>query len=127
MKLTRIVACALAVVAPAVFASGYSLSPYQAFTTGSWADAAAIGDVNGDGRNDVVVTTTFDFDEANDYKVVVFFQKADGTLDAPRKYTYHATAQRNGLALEGRLRRYTLLPNISSEPQDCLLFAKAVK
>jgi RimJ/RimL family protein N-acetyltransferase len=34
---------------------------------------------------------------------------------------------RSGLSLEGRLQRYTLLPNISSEPQDCLLFAKAVK
>jgi RimJ/RimL family protein N-acetyltransferase len=33
----------------------------------------------------------------------------------------------SGLTLEGRLRRYTVLPNISDEPQDCLLFAKAVK
>jgi RimJ/RimL family protein N-acetyltransferase len=35
--------------------------------------------------------------------------------------------ERSGLTLEGLLRRYTLLPNISDEPQDCLLFAKAVK
>ena len=35
--------------------------------------------------------------------------------------------ERSGLSLEGRLVRYTLLPNISDEPQDCLLFAKAVK
>lgn len=35
--------------------------------------------------------------------------------------------ERNGLSLEGQLRRYTVLPNISEEPQDCLLFAKAVK
>lgn len=35
--------------------------------------------------------------------------------------------ERGGLTLEGLLRRYTLLPNISDEPQDCLLFAKAVK
>jgi [ribosomal protein S5]-alanine N-acetyltransferase len=35
--------------------------------------------------------------------------------------------ERSGLTLEGRLKRYTLLPNISSEPQDCLLFAKAVR
>lgn len=35
--------------------------------------------------------------------------------------------ERGGLTLEGRLKRYTLLPNISSEPQDCLLFAKAVR
>lgn len=35
--------------------------------------------------------------------------------------------RRNGLRLEGRLARYALLPNISDEPQDCLLFAKAVR
>ncbi len=35
--------------------------------------------------------------------------------------------ERNGLELEGRLARYTVLPNISAEPQDCLLFAKALR
>jgi ribosomal-protein-alanine N-acetyltransferase len=35
--------------------------------------------------------------------------------------------ERSGLALEGRLARYALLPNLSPEPQDCLLFAKAVR
>ncbi|MCV7301376.1 GNAT family N-acetyltransferase [Mycobacterium barrassiae] len=35
--------------------------------------------------------------------------------------------ERNGLKFEGRLVRYALLPNISSEPQDCLLFAKGVR
>ena len=35
--------------------------------------------------------------------------------------------QRSGLEYEGRLRRYAVLPNISPEPQDCLLFAKAVR
>jgi RimJ/RimL family protein N-acetyltransferase len=35
--------------------------------------------------------------------------------------------ERAGLTLEGRMKRYALLPNISTEPQDCLLFAKAVK
>lgn len=35
--------------------------------------------------------------------------------------------ERAGLALEGRLARYAVFPNISEEPQDCLLFAKAVK
>ena len=99
MKLTRILACALAVAAPAALATSYSLSPLQAFTTGSWADAAAIGDVNGDGRNDVVLTTTNYGDPVNDSKVFVYFQKADGTLDAPLKYSYLSSANRNGLAL----------------------------
>lgn len=35
--------------------------------------------------------------------------------------------ERSGLAFEGRLARYALLPNLSSEPQDCLLFGKAVR
>jgi RimJ/RimL family protein N-acetyltransferase len=35
--------------------------------------------------------------------------------------------QRAGLSFEGRLVRHTIFPNISSEPQDVLLFAKAVK
>jgi RimJ/RimL family protein N-acetyltransferase len=35
--------------------------------------------------------------------------------------------RRSGLTLEGRLARYGMFPNISNEPQDCLLFAKAVK
>ncbi len=35
--------------------------------------------------------------------------------------------ERGGLTLEGRLARYAMFPNISTEPQDCLLFAKAVR
>ncbi|OBB08352.1 GNAT family acetyltransferase [Mycobacteriaceae bacterium 1482268.1] len=35
--------------------------------------------------------------------------------------------QRAGLSLEGRLVRHTVFPNISSEPQDVLLWAKAVR
>jgi len=59
---------------------------YLAFPTGSRPEAVAIGDVNGDGRNDVVMTTSFYFDAANDYKVFVFLQNADGTLAPPIKY-----------------------------------------
>lgn len=35
--------------------------------------------------------------------------------------------ERSGLTLEGRLARYAVLPNISAEPQDCLLFGKALR
>jgi RimJ/RimL family protein N-acetyltransferase len=35
--------------------------------------------------------------------------------------------ERSGLAFEGRLARYAMLPNISDEPQDCLLFGKALR
>jgi RimJ/RimL family protein N-acetyltransferase len=32
-----------------------------------------------------------------------------------------------GFVLEGRLARHTLLPNLSPEPQDCLLYARALR
>ena len=35
--------------------------------------------------------------------------------------------ERSGLTLEGRLARYAVLPNISLEPQDCLLFGEALR
>ena len=35
--------------------------------------------------------------------------------------------ERSGLAFEGRLARYAVFPNISVEPQDCLLFGKALR
>jgi len=53
--------------------------------TGSWPEAVAIGDVNNDGRNDVVMVTSFYFDPTNDYKLLVFLQNADGTLATPVK------------------------------------------
>lgn len=59
---------------------------YVAFPTGSHPEAVAIGDVNGDGRNDVVMTTSYYFDPANDFKLFVFLQNADGTLAPPIKY-----------------------------------------
>ena len=46
---------------PAAAADG-SFQPYQAYPVGSWPDAVAIGDVTGDGRDDVVMTTRFYFD-----------------------------------------------------------------
>jgi RimJ/RimL family protein N-acetyltransferase len=35
--------------------------------------------------------------------------------------------ERSGLVKEGRLARFSVFPNISAEPQDCLLFALAVR
>jgi fibronectin type 3 domain-containing protein len=60
--------------------------PYQAYFVGSWPQAVAIGDVTGDGRNDVVLVTSSYFDPANDYHVFVFAQRADGTLAPPVSY-----------------------------------------
>ncbi len=60
--------------------------PYLLIPTGSAPEAVAIGDVNGDGRNDVVMTTFFYFDPANDYKLFVFIQNIAGELDPPVVY-----------------------------------------
>lgn len=38
-----------------------------------------------------------------------------------------AVLRRCGLSLEGRLARYGMFPNLSDEPQDVLLFGKAVR
>jgi RimJ/RimL family protein N-acetyltransferase len=38
-----------------------------------------------------------------------------------------AVLRRCGLTLEGRLARYSMFPNISEEPQDVLLFGKALR
>jgi hypothetical protein len=66
-------------------------TPYTAIPTGSWPEATAIGDVNGDGLNDVVMTTSYYFDMENDYKLMVFLQDANGQLQAPIKYATQGT------------------------------------
>lgn len=85
-------------LACAAVANAYELKPFQTRPTGSSADAVAVGDVNGDGRDDVVLTTTYYFDDANDYKLFVYLQDASGTLRAPIKIPY-TCASETGIAL----------------------------
>jgi len=54
--------------------------PYQNIPVGSCPEIVAIGDVNGDGRSDVVIATSFYFDTENDYKLFVFPQGEFGEL-----------------------------------------------
>lgn len=61
-------------------------NPYIAIHTGSWPEAVAIGDVNNDQRNDVVLVTSHYFDPKNDFKLFVFLQNQNGSLDSPIRY-----------------------------------------
>ena len=54
--------------------------------TGSRAEAVALGDLDGDGRRDVALTTSVAADPANDRMLNVFLQDVDGTLKPRVQY-----------------------------------------
>lgn len=54
--------------------------PYQFSPLGSNAESVAIGDFNGDGRNDVVVATTASVEGGNHRKVIVLAGSVEGSL-----------------------------------------------
>jgi hypothetical protein len=70
-------ACAMLLAAPCAFA--LSFQPYQATPLGGDPVSVAVGDITGDGLDDVVLTTRF-----TDYLLYVFVQMPDGTLAAPQ-------------------------------------------
>ncbi len=63
------------------------LKPYIAISVGSWAEVVAIGDLNNDGKNDVVLGTASYNNPENDNKIFVFLQNSAGGLNTPVKYT----------------------------------------
>jgi FG-GAP-like repeat/Calx-beta domain/Domain of unknown function DUF11 len=69
--------------------------PWLARPTGSWPEAVGIGDLNGDGRRDVAVVTSFYFDPGNDHTVQIFLQTASGTLAPPAKYQLPSGSNRS--------------------------------
>ncbi|WP_212828317.1 S8 family serine peptidase [Catellatospora sp. TT07R-123] len=53
----------------------------------AWAETVAIGDVTGDGRNDVLMATDHEEGEGTSgYRMYVYAQQPDGTLDSGTKY-----------------------------------------
>lgn len=82
---------------PSLFAFTYFLDLSRALL-----EAAAIGDLNGDGRNDAAVTTSSSGDPATDHMLNVFYQNTNGTLDPPVSYPAgdpRSILQVTGLAL----------------------------
>jgi hypothetical protein len=63
-----------------------AFGPYRASATASWPESLAIGDVNNDGRNDVVLGFSSYGTSTNNNSILVFLQTAAGTLDAPMHY-----------------------------------------
>lgn len=66
---------------------------------GSSPAAVAVGDVTGEGRNDVVMTNAFYFDPATDYKLFVYPRQANGSLGAPVAYATQQTYNCEGGAV----------------------------
>ena len=89
--LTRVRLCAVAGLTGLLLvgtgvAAAASFGPYSAVSVGSRPEAVAVGDVTGDGRLDVVMTTSYGGDAARDFRVWVFAQASDGSLAAPASY-----------------------------------------
>ncbi len=63
-----------------------SFAPYVAIPIDGPPEVVAIGDVNNDGRNDVVIGASSHFDTMNVYNLFVFTQTAGGGLNAPVRY-----------------------------------------
>jgi len=97
---TLVLAAALGAVmlpANAVAAGDGLFLPYQAIAMPAEPDAIAVGDVTGDGRDDIVVTTGYTFGDADNFHLFVLAQTAAGGLAAPVSYaTRGSYTQRPG-------------------------------
>ncbi|WP_444892169.1 PKD domain-containing protein [Microbulbifer sp. TRSA001] len=60
--------------------------PVEIYSTGSKIEAVSVADVNNDGLDDVVLTTSSNFDPENDFKLKVFLQDEFGSLTGSIDY-----------------------------------------
>ncbi|HLN78554.1 MAG TPA: FG-GAP-like repeat-containing protein [Nocardioidaceae bacterium] len=72
-------------------AAGTLFSPYVSYDPGAPAANTAMGDVTGDGRPDVVLTTDYELDSAAAYSLWVYPELVDGTLGRPTQVKTQAT------------------------------------
>lgn len=80
LLVTGSMAGTLAGAGPAHAADGTLFHPYTTFNPAPWAESVATGDVTGDGRADVVLTTG-PASTAGAYSLWVYRQRTDGGLD----------------------------------------------
>lgn len=90
LRRTRFVAGALVLAGGGLVASSGAVGaadtlfhPYVTYHPGSSPAGVATGDVTGDGRPDVLLTTDYDFDPATDFSLWVYPQQTDGGLGSP--------------------------------------------
>jgi hypothetical protein len=82
-------AIALSVVLLEPIAEGTSserFEQYQVYAVGSWPESAAVADVTGDERGDVLLTTGYYDDPGSDFSLFLFRQLPDGSLAAPIRF-----------------------------------------
>ena len=60
---------------------------HTAIPVESWPEAVAIGDLNSDGRKDVVLGTSSYGSSTNNRSILIFFQTGSGGLAAPARYS----------------------------------------
>jgi len=77
----------------------FTLLPYTARATDSWPDGVVIGDVSGDGRNDVVMVTSYYFSPEADFHLFLFKQGSNGVLQAPESQPYGQKTDVPGIAI----------------------------
>ncbi len=82
---------------PAQAAIGFQ--PYQAYPVGSKPESVAIGDVTGDGRSDVLLSTSGYYDPDDDFNLFVFAQQPNGSLAPPEQFPTHANLSSDDLGV----------------------------
>lgn len=90
-------------------AENFKFGQYIAYPIEGSAADVAIGDVTGDGRNDVVVAVTASSIPENAHSVFVYAQQSDGTLKPPAKYPYSSEPFRYASVVLGDMNKDGLL------------------
>lgn len=64
------------------------------YKTGSWAEVLAVGDINSDKKNDVILGTAQYGDPSNDFCIFIYLQDSTGNLIQSHKIKYGASSIR---------------------------------